>query len=230
MEFVNIPAGEFMMGCAPEDAACRVGESPRHKVIISTSFQMGKFEVTQAQWTAVMGSKPNRGRSIDRPVGGVSWDDIRTFMARMNALHDGFHYRLPTEAEWEFAASAGGETGESKPGDTAWYSANMGWGALHPVGRKLPNAWGLHDIQGNVWEWVQDWYSSDYYSIVSSSGPAVDPQGPSSGVFRVLRGGSYCDSVKYLRINSRFSFNPGAKIYSFGFRCVRVKLEGPVRQ
>lgn len=223
MEFVTIPAGEFMMGCSPGDSGCSAGEEPRHKVRIAKSFEIGKFEVTQAQWCAVMGGNPSYFKRADLPVERVSWVDVQTFLQRVNARSDGYRYRLPTEAEWEYAARAGSAGPYyGKPDEIAWHSGK--WGVkTHPVGRKQPNAWGLYDMLGNVWEWVQDWYASSYYSSFSSSSPVVDPAGPPSGSFRVLRGGSWYDKSMYLRVSGRLYFKPDYKYVSIGFRCVREK-------
>ena len=150
-EFVRIPAGEFEMGCSSGDSDCLSLEKPQHHVRISKGFEMGKYLVTQAMWKSVMGTNPSRFKGADRPVERVSWNDVQEFLQRLNTQNDGYHYRLPTEAEWEYAARAGSTS--SRYGElnaVAWYSGNSGK-ETHPVGQKQPNAWGLYDMLGNVW-------------------------------------------------------------------------------
>jgi len=181
IEFVKIPAGEFMMGCSTGDTNCIPDETPRHRVRIAKSFEIGKYEVTQAQWAGVLQSNPSNNKGDNRPVESVSKLDVQEFIAKLNARNDGYRYRLPTEAEWEYAARAGMETPYSGPLDqVAWYATNSE-DETHPVGQKRPNAWGLYDVQGNVREWVSDFYSDNYYS----ESPSTDPTGPTVA----LRGG-----------------------------------------
>jgi formylglycine-generating enzyme required for sulfatase activity len=188
MKFVLIPAGEFTMG-SPENEQGRDSNEPQHKVKITKPFYMQTTEVTQAQWKAVMGNNPSYFKGNDLPVETVSWDDAQEFIKKLSAK-EGVKYRLPTEAEWEYACRAGSTTkfyfgeDESKLDEYAWYHNNSD-GKTHPVGQKKPNAWGLYDMHGNVWEWCQDWYGADYYK----NSPAEDPQGPASAESRVLRGG-----------------------------------------
>ena len=214
-EFVPIPAGEFMMGSNSGGS----DEKPRHRVRITKRFEMGKFEVTQAQWKAAMGANPSSFKGDDRPVETVSWNDAQEFLKRLNAMNDGYRYRLPTEAEWEYAARAGSAADTVADLDAvAWYSGNSGR-ETHPVGRKRANAWGLHDMLGNVWEWCADWYGENYYS----SSPVDDPQGPASGSMwsmHVLRGGSWDDSVD-VRPSVRDGGGPGVRNHVVGFRLVR---------
>ena len=162
-------------------------EKPMHEVRISKPFYLGKYEVTQGQWQAVMGNNPSRFKGDpNRPVEQVAWEDVQAFMRKLNAIEGGTTYRLPTEAEWEYAARAGTTTAYSfgdDPrllGEYAWYSENAK-GKTHPVGQKKSNAWGLHDMHGNVWEWVQDWYSKPYPSgtVTESAGAGL---GLDSGV------------------------------------------------
>jgi formylglycine-generating enzyme required for sulfatase activity len=225
MEFVTIPVGEFMMGCSPSDSACGSDEKPLHKVQITKSFEIGKYEVTQAQWLEVMRSNPSSSLGADRPVEMVSWTDVQDFLAQMNARNDSYRYRLPTEAEWEYAARAG--TAEPLYGNLdaiAWYPGNSG-NQTHPVGQKQPNAWGLYDMLGNVGEWCQDWYDSSYYS----NSPAADPPGPATqpGLgYRVVRGRSYAyadGGSSPLRVSDRVNWGPGYGYVSVGFRCVRER-------
>jgi len=176
MEFVSIPAGEFAMGCSHADDACKADENPSHRVQISKPFEIGKYEVTQAQWVALMETNPSGGKGETRPVETVSKIEAQDFIAKLNTAGDGYRYRLPTEAEWEYAARAGKDEPYAGPLDqVAWYAANSD-DETHPVGQKKPNAWGLYDVQGNVREWVSDLYSANYYS----NSPAVDPTGPTT--------------------------------------------------
>jgi formylglycine-generating enzyme required for sulfatase activity len=220
--FVKIPAGEFDMGCSPNDRECdgaNDNERPRHRVRISKGFEIGKYEVTQAMWESVMGSNPSHFKGADRPVENVGWSKAQEFLRRLNARNEGYHYRLPTEAEWEYAARAGSTTAHYGRLDSiAWYHDNSNR-QTHPVGQKQPNAWGLCDVEGNVSEWVQDVYVEKYYSI----SPLVDPQGPALGLGRVIRGGSFRDHGRTLRLSDRwFSSHGGGK--ELGFRCVREAI------
>ncbi|RPI17804.1 MAG: formylglycine-generating enzyme family protein, partial [Acidobacteriales bacterium] len=173
-EFVSVAPGEFQMGCSPGDNECGDDEKPAHRVKITKAFEIGKYEVTQAQWEAVMGANPSATRGPDLPVEQVSWYDVQEFLSAMNGRNDGYFYRLPTEAEWEFAARAG--TTGVRYGELdaiAWYGRNSG-DQPHPAGGKQPNAWGVYDMLGNVWEWCQDWYQADSYKVPATS-QAVDP-------------------------------------------------------
>jgi formylglycine-generating enzyme required for sulfatase activity len=185
MEFVNIAPGEFMMGCSVGDIDCNDDERPIHRVQITKPFEIGKYEVTQAQWQAVMGSNPSTIKGDDHPVETISKNEVHDFLNKLNERNDGYHYRLPTEAEWEYAARAG--TTEPYAGrldEIAWYAGNSGE-ETHPVGKKKPNAWGLYDMQGNVRELVEDWYARDYYSRSA----VADPTGPAPGEQRGFPGG-----------------------------------------
>jgi len=177
-------------------------------------------EVTQAQWEAVMGTNPSHFKGPDRPVELVSWDDIQEFLGKLNAKEKDTRYRLPTEAEWEYACRVGGQEPDEAPnlGDVAWWVDNSG-GETHPVGRKKANAWGLYDMRGNVSEWVQDRYGP--YSVERQ----VDPPGPPSGYDRVVRGGSwdYAHGTDYFRCACRYLHGPAdAKYDLLGFRCART--------
>lgn len=175
------------MGCSPSDTQCDDDEKPPHEVQISKGFQIGKNEVTQAVWESVMGSNPSDFKSAERPVEWVSWNDTQEFLQRLNKRNDGYRYRLPTEAEWEYAARAGSKAASTgQVVDIDWFQFNAE-SQTHPVGQKHPNNWGLYDVQGNVWEWVADWYDEGYYRI----SPVADPSGPSTGELRVMRGGSW---------------------------------------
>jgi formylglycine-generating enzyme required for sulfatase activity len=195
-EMIWIKGGVFQMGSNSGIS----DEKPAHTVTVS-DFAMGKTEVTQALWKAVMGNNPSRFKGNNLPVENVSWIDCQEFIKKLNQL-TGKKYRLPTEAEWEYAAGGGatnrtkwaGTSGESSLGEYAWYSANSG-SKTQAVGTKKPNCLGLHDISGNVWEWCSDWYKSDYYK----SGLQTNPQGPLSGSHRVIRGGGWGSVVSCCR-------------------------------
>jgi formylglycine-generating enzyme required for sulfatase activity len=167
MEFVSIPAGEFNMGSPSNEKGRIVNEGPVHHVKISNSFYLGKYEVTQKQWRDIMGNSPSYFKGDNLPVEQVSWNDTQDFIKKLNEKEGVNKYRLPTEAEWEYAARAGTETryffgdDESKLGDYAWYDANSG-SKTHEVGKKKPNQWNLYDIYGNIWEWVQDPFYTSY--------------------------------------------------------------------
>jgi len=185
MEFVKIAPGEFMMGCSKNDNDCNADENPRHRVQITKSFEIGKYEVTQAQWVALMGTNPSSNKGDTRPVETVSKLEAQDFIAKLNGRNDGYRYRLPTEAEWEYAARAGMDSPNlGALAQVAWYAGNSE-DETHPVGQKNPNAWGLYDIQGNVREWVSDLYTANYYA----NSPAVDPTGPLPGAGRGGPGG-----------------------------------------
>jgi formylglycine-generating enzyme required for sulfatase activity len=214
--FVKIPAGEFLMGS--ENGLDN--EKPAHRVKISRGFEIGKYEVTQAQWEALMGSNPSRFKGADLPVEQVSWEDAQAFIQVMNTKNDGYEYRLPTEAEWEYAARAGttgdyGGTGNLS--EMGWYGESSG-GRTHSVGTKKANAWGLHDMHGNVWEWCQDQYDKYYYR----NSPATDPQGPGTGSMRVCRGGCWSYSADRCKSTSRAHPTPDARYDIIGFRLVRT--------
>jgi formylglycine-generating enzyme required for sulfatase activity len=190
MELVLIPAGEFVMG----DAGGDFDEVPLHKVTIAKPFCLGKYEVTQEQWQAVMGANPARFKGAKSPVERVSWNDCRAFIDKLNQNvgKPGVRFSLPTEAQWEYACRAGTSTrwsfgdDEASTDQYAWWDENSG-NTTHPVGQKKPNAWGLYDMHGNVWEWCADWYGEDYYK----QSPRNDPPGPTTGSSRVLRGGCF---------------------------------------
>ena len=207
-----------MMGCSPGDAECYHEEKPAHRVLITRAFEIGKHQVTQADYEAVMATNPSYHEGPNLPVEGVSWDDVQKFCAALDSKRDGYHYRLPTEAEWEYAARAGDNSCRYGPlVEIAWFHDNSG-GTTHPVGKKKPNAFGLYDTPGNVWEWVQDRYAVDYYS----RSPESDPKGPASGEYRVSRGGSWRGIVRGLaRVSSRYSLKPNVRSIVVGFRCAR---------
>ena len=217
IEFVWVSAGEFLMGSTSKGA--HNDEQPITRVRISQGFFLGKYEVTQGQWQAVMGSNPSYVKQCgpDCPVGRVSWEDVQEFIRRLNAAVGEERYRLPTEAEWEYAARAG--TSGDRYGNLdaiAWYTGNSG-DHTHPVGQKAPNAWGLYDMLGNVREWVGDWYGP------YPGGRVTDPTGPSSGSLRVLRGGSWYGSARRCRASNRGFISPGDRSDDLGFRLLRTE-------
>jgi len=207
MVFVLIPAGSFQMGSNESD-----DEKPIHDVTLN-SFLISKYETTQGVWQKIMGSDPSKFKGDNNPVEQVSWDDCQYFCKKAGL-------RLPTEAEWEYAARAGTTTkyywGDKEDGDYMWYSANLG-NTTHPVGQKKPNVFGLYDMSGNVWEWCQDWYGKNYYG----SSPKSNPTGPGSGQGRVLRGGSWGDLANLCRSALRLWRTPASRLYTYGFRCVQ---------
>ncbi len=217
MRFVLVRAGSFRMG-SPLGEDGRFLNEPLHDVTITKDFYLGKYEVTQREWRAVMGNNPSRFAGCDDcPVENVSWNDATEFVTELNQLERINAYRLPTEAEWEYAARAGtdGARYHSAIGAVAWYARNSD-ARTHPVGGKTPNAWGLHDMLGNVWEWVQDWYGS------YPSGAATDPRGPATGSGRVLRGGSWSNHPRYGRSAYRYGVSPGYRYSYLGFRVLRT--------
>ncbi len=225
MEFIRVSSGTFFMG-SQEDEEGSSKERPRHKVHISSPFYLGKYEVTQGQWLAVMGKKhPSNFPALDRPVDEVSWNDAQAFIRKLNEKEKVNYYRLPTEAEWEYAARAGSDTaycfGNDPEGVSlsqyAWYEANSGKQS-HPVGKKQPNAWGLYDMHGNVSEWVQDFYDKNYYS----SSKEKDPMGPITGRKMVVRGGAWINQVFSCRSAARAYYSVDYTDSDFGFRIIRM--------
>jgi len=235
MEFILIPAGEFVMGSpeAERQQAIREAnarklktdtiptEGPQHRVKITKPFFLGKYEVTQAQWLAVMGANPAKLQNPMNPVEQVTWIDCQNFVARLNERlgPTGVKLALPTEAQWEYACRAGTTTrynfGDNAAvlGEYAWLKDNSG-GKTHPVGRKRPNAWGLHDMHGNVSEWCNDWYAADYYG----QSPPADPPGPAAGSGRVQRGGCWDVSPSQCRSAYRSRSAPARRYDGSGFR------------
>ena len=228
MEFVWVPAGSFQMG-SRKRRKFSSDERPVTQVRISRGFYLGKHEVTQGQWEAVMGSNPSEFKNCGRdcPVENVSWEEVQEFVRKLNEMEGGERYRLPSEAEWEYAARAGSGT-ETYAGDLtkpeghdpaldgiAWFDENSE-GRTHPVGQKAANGLGLHDMLGNVWEWVADWHG-DY-----PGGAVTDPKGPSTGSSRVFRGGSWLDDAGYCRASYRYDFTPGVRSFNLGFRLLRT--------
>jgi formylglycine-generating enzyme required for sulfatase activity len=224
MEFVQIPAGCFQMGSPPNETGRSSDEGPEHKVCVD-GFWMGKYEVTQAQWQKVMGTNPAYFKGADNPVENVSWEDAQEFINKLNKQIGKNIYRLPTEAEWEYACRAGTQTAYSfgddpgRLGEYVWYSENSGR-QTHPVGQKKPNNWGLYDMHGNVWEWCADIYVSDAYQQHQRQNPLVQSGGDS----RVFRGGSWRSDAQNLRSAQRGSRGaPAGWRYDIGLRLARNK-------
>jgi formylglycine-generating enzyme required for sulfatase activity len=244
IEMVLIPPGTFNMGCSASNVyGCNTDESPVHAVTLTSAFYMGRYEVTQAQWQARMGSNPSyfvarpqngNTANTNRPVEQVTWNQI----AGTGGFLSGTGLRLPTEAEWEYACRAGtttafhgftgylsGTNDDTLVGNIAWFSGNNGASGTatygtKAVGQKLANGFGLHDMSGNVWEWVNDWYGSTYYA----SSPSSNPTGPSTGTYRVLRGGSWASDTGGVRSSYRNYYTPDGTGYDVGFRVARAPL------
>ena len=215
IDMVWVEPGCFRMGSDKGDD----DEKPVHRVCLSQGYYMGKYEVTQAQWEKVMGHNPSSFKGKNHPVEKVSWDDVQEFIAKLNT-QSGLHYRLPTEAEWEYACRSGGKDqkycGGNELDSLAWYRKNSN-GKTHSVGSKQANDLGIYDMSGNVWEWVSDWYGKDYYR----HSPTNDPKGPATGRNRVNRGGSWNLNAYYLRSANRNFYSPDYRDYNLGFRLVR---------
>jgi formylglycine-generating enzyme required for sulfatase activity len=216
MEFVLIPAGTFRMGSLDSDAEAYSDEKPAHRVTISQPFYLGKYPVTQAQWEAVMGTNPSDFKgNPNRPVEMVSWEDVQEFIKRLNQQEGWEVCRLPTEAQWEYAARAGTTT--ERYGDVdaiAWYAENSDI-ETHAVGQKRPNAWGLYDMLGNVWEWCHDGKRTYTAALVT------DPMGPiGAGAARAVRGSALGYDAQYVRAAYRNAYAPGHRVGFIGFRCV----------
>ena len=230
MSFEYVAPGTFIMGSPSEELGHKDDET-QHQVTLTQGFYMQTTEVTQGQWRAVMGTNPSHFSScgFNCPVERVSWEDVQAFVSQLNTKGEGT-YRLPTEAEWEYAARAGsttafanGEISDLHCGDLildviGWYCYNSGY-VTHPVAQKQANAWGLYDMHGNVAEWVQDWYDGDYGLDPVQS--ITDPTGPPSGSDRVYRGGSCSYSAKGCRSAERRSYAPDGTSDGLGFRLVR---------
>ena len=222
MEFVWIPPGSFKMGSPSSELGRDSDEGPVHEVKISEGFWLGKYEVTQRQWATVMGSNPSRYIGADRPVENVSWHDVQAFIDKLNPVRETL-YRLPTEAEWEYACRAGSSTrwsfgdDESRLEDYAWYGDNNSPLGTKAVGSKWPNAWGVHDMHGNVREWVQDGYGS------YGSYRQVDPLGLSTSSYRVIRGGAFNYRLWEMRSADRGRNSPSARDGAIGVRLLRTR-------
>ena len=215
LEMVLIPAGKFKMG-SPESEKARRNDEKQYEVTLTKPFYMGKYEVTQEQWESVMGNNPSsRTKGAKLPVTDVSWEDCQEFIKKLNASTKG-GYRLPTEAEWEYACRAGTTTAYSYGDSLTKTDANIDGLSISAVGSYKPNSFGLYDIHGNVWEWCEDWYG-DY-----PAGAVTDPKGPAKGEYRVLRGGSFFVNVSKARSSLRFDYTPTARLDDAGFRLART--------
>ena len=233
LELKQIKAGSFLMG-SPESEEGRFDWETQHRVTLTRDYWLGTYEVTQAQWKAVMGNNPSKFKGDDLPVEQVSWEDAKEFCERLNndssvKKPKGYRFDLPTEAQWEYACRAGTTTalnnGKNLASETGrcanldkvgWYCENK---STHPVGQKKPNAWGLYDMHGNVWEWCRDWFEEGY---------ADDPEflrGQSSGSSRVYRGGDWFNFAKFCRSASRFNDSPGYWSDGIGFRLALVPVQ-----
>jgi formylglycine-generating enzyme required for sulfatase activity len=216
IDMVFVKGGTFTMGATSEQGSgAASNEKPTHSVTLS-DYYIGKYEVTQAQWRAVMGNNPSYFKGDNLPVECVSWNDVQVFIQRLNE-RTGKNFRLPTEAEWEYAARGGSQSkgykysGSNTLDDVAWYYSNSS-SKIHPVGHKRPNELGIYDMSGNVWEWCQDWYGG------YGSSSQTNPTGPSSGSYRVLRGGNRLDIANFCRVSFRSNYNPRTRYYDGGFR------------
>jgi len=214
LEMVEVPGGTFQMGSPEAEKGRHSWEGPQHQVTVS-AFAIGKYEVTQKQWQAVMGNNPSNFKGDDLPVEEVSWNEAKEFCQKLSR-QTSKNYRLPTEAEWEYACRAG-TTGAyaGTLDEMGWYKDNSG-GKKHAVGQKKPNAFGLYDMHGNVWEWCSDWYGS-YASMA-----VTDPVGASSGSYRVIRGGGWIFDAVNCRSAERFRRSLDDHAPILGFRLVRT--------
>jgi formylglycine-generating enzyme required for sulfatase activity len=205
LTYVWIPPGTFMMGCSPSDTECEDYERPAHSVVLTKGFWIGETEVTQSAYQRAMGSNPSVYRGERLPVESITWNDAQNYCQAVTM-------RLPTEAEWEYAARGGNPAARYGAVDSsAWYSGNSV--RTHEVATKKPNRFGLYDTLGNVWEWVADWYG-DY-----REGLAADPKGPSSGIYRVVRGGSWGYLASLARASNRNWLGPYSRNVDLGVRC-----------
>jgi formylglycine-generating enzyme required for sulfatase activity len=228
-----IDPGTYWMGAQADDANLQQDEIPRHQVTISEGFWIGKYEVTQAQWTAIMGDWEFWFEDMNRPAEMISWYDVNDhFLTSINDAGPGDPWRLPSEAEWEYVARAGNDStrfwwgddvDHSELFDYAWFWENNTPNGTKPVGLKQPNPWGLYDIMGNVWEMCEDWYGQNYYGVSQPH----DPFGPSSGRTRVLRGGAWRSVVQSCRPADRSKRIPSEIRYCTGFRLVNSGTNEP---
>ena len=216
IEMVRVEAGTFTMGATPEMKTLSDSSKPAHQVTLTNDYYLGKYEVTQALWQAVMGNNPSEFKGRDLPVENVSWYDCQTFISKLNAM-TGRKFRMPTEAEWEFAARGGNKSrgylysGSNTLSDVAWYNDNSG-GKTHTVGTKQPNELGIYDMSGNVCEWCHDW---DYEY---NNSPQVNPIGATDGSYRLNRGGCWDTYVNYCPLFFRSRFVPRLDFNFLGLR------------
>jgi formylglycine-generating enzyme required for sulfatase activity len=229
LPYIRIAPGEFQMGATPGDADAEADEKPRHRVRITKGFWLGETPVTVAAYKRFIGERPAskmppppdfnpQWSKADEPVVSVTWYEAKAYCEWAGG-------RLPTEAEWEYAAR-GGKNGLKYPwgNEIAPENANYAgckWKGTSPVRSYPPNAWGLYDMTGNVWEWTADWYGKDYYATLPSDKPTENPRGPQSGMVRVIRGGSWYFSPTWLRVSRRYGVVDGGRDGTLGFRCAR---------
>ncbi len=227
LEMLWIPPGHFMMGRYPGEQDSLDSEMPQHEVTIAEGFWIGKYEITQAQWKAVMGNNPSDFKGDNRPVEQVSWNDICSsdgYLEKLNEVNAGHKFRLPSEAEWEYAYRAGTTTrfywGDdpdyTEINDYAWNADNSDE-KIHDVGLKLPNAWGLHDMAGNAWEWCEDYWHINYDGAPNDGSAWVDNPWD---MLRLLRGGSWRGNPSRCRAANHGDFDPDGRDRSIGFRVV----------
>ena len=229
MHFAYIPPGSYLRG-SPQEEPGRESDEGQQVVTLSNGYYMQTTEVTQKQWKAVMGELPLYIIKCDEkcPVERVSWEDAQEFIRKLNSMEGSEIYRLPTEAEWEYAARAGSKTSfangeistltcdpDAKLGDMGWYCGNSKILRHHIVGQKRPNDWGLFDMHGSVWEWCSDWYGK------YPSESVTDPRGPSEGTERIMRGGGIADNARSCRSANRHSLRPDVEFNNIGLRIVR---------
>jgi formylglycine-generating enzyme required for sulfatase activity len=218
IDMVLVPGGDFLMGSPENETGRYSSEGPQHRVTVS-SFYIGKCEVTQTQWRAVMGGNPSQFKGNSLPVEGVFWNDAKEFCRRLSQI-TGEEYRLPTEAEWEYACRA--KTTGPYAGNLdamAWYRKNSG-GRTHPVGQKRPNAFGIYDMHGNVWEWCEDDWHKSYENAPIDGSAWVDK--PDRGSYRVYRGGNWYYTPALCRSATRFDYSPDSPWGHMGFRLVKT--------
>jgi len=212
---INVKGGTFTMGCTGED--CFSWELPSHQVTLS-DYKISKYPVTQAQWEAIMGSNPSFYKGDSLPVETVNWTEVQDFIKKLNIVTSR-NYRLPTEAEWEYACRGGTNSaqytysGSNNVDEVAWYKENSN-SKTHPVGKKTPNKLGIYDMSGNVWEWCSDWYAS------YTNSPKTNPTGPQEGTLRVIRGGSWSNEAKRCSVSNRGTADPESGHSGLGFRLV----------
>jgi len=219
LKYVWIPPGEYTMGCSPNDLQCSPSEKPSHQVIITNGFWVGQTEVTVGAYERFAAATSRQmpfappfnehWSDLDMPMININWLEAQAYCSWAGG-------RLPSEAEWEYAARAGDTRASyGELDDIAWYAKNSG-GRTHEVAQKLPNGFGLYDTIGNVWEWVNDWFDEEYYQ----KSPHRDPRGPAEGKYRALRGGSWFYFPRLARVSVRLGNEPDGRVGNFGVRCV----------